>query len=258
MKLGISFLNSRLARRFILLFLLCAFLPTTLLVGFAYQQVKEQLFDHSWLRMEKESKSYAMGLMDRFTHMDSLLRLYAPFLVDDQATAPFPHDLREQMTTMFSGLALYRPESGLKVLHGHLDPAIGSTESFDQILKQSNKTTIYTGESEILPKPVYLLVPFRMGEQRGLLVARPEGSWFWGVGVHNILPAMTEMAVYNERGTLISATLTSPGTELPAFTNSSRTGNYLQFEYRQDDETYRPDLDHHPQRLHHRRIRGHA
>lgn len=239
MKLKISVLNSRLARRFFLLFLLCAFLPTILLIGYSYQRVKEQLFDHSWLRMEKECKSYAIGLMDRFSHMDNLLRLYAPFLAGGQPTAQLPDVLREQMAAMFSGLALYRPESGMEVLQGHLDPAGGSTESFDQILKQSDKTTIYTGESEILPKPVYLLVPFRKGEQRGLLVARPEESWFWGTGVHNILPAMTEMAVYNERGTLISATLTSPGPDLPATASRSpRTGNYLQFEYRQDNETY--------------------
>lgn len=238
MKLRISVLNSRFGRRIFLLFLLCAFLPTTLLIGYSYQRVKEQLYDHSWLRMEKECKGYAMGLMDRFHHMDNLLRLYAPSLTDAQTTTQLPDAPREQIAAMFSGLGVYRPESGMQVLHGHLDQAVGNADAFKQILQQSDKTTIYSGESEILPKPVYLLVPFRNGEQRGLLVARPEESWFWGIGKYNILPAMTEMAVYNERGTLISATLTSPGPDLPANANRSHTGNYLQFEYRQDDETY--------------------
>lgn len=238
MKFEISFLNSRLARRFFILFLLCAFLPTILLVGFAYQRVRGQLYDHSWLRMEKECKSYAMSLMDRFTYMDNFLRLYTPLLTSGQPTAQLPDVLRTQMASMFSGLALYRPDSGLETLHGRLDPAVGSAGAFEKILQQSDKTTIYPGESEILPKPVYLLVPFGAGEKRGLLVGRPEESWFWGIGVYNILPAMTEMAVYNDRGTLVSATLTSPGAELPAIANRSRTGNYLQFEYKQDNETY--------------------
>jgi len=236
MNLGISFLNSSLARRFFLLFLLCAFLPTILLVGFAYKQVEQQLYGQSWSRMEKECKSYAMGLMDRFTSMDNLLRLYTPLLVSGQPVAQFPNVLRTQMGTMFSGIGLYRPGSNLETLHGHLDPVLGG--AFEQILQQSKTTIICQGESEILPKPVYLLVPFGTGKERGLLVARPEESWFWGIGVYNILPAMTEMAVYNEGGTLISATLTSPGSDLPAVAHRSRTGNYLQFEYTQDNATY--------------------
>lgn len=238
MKLGISFLNSKLARRFFLLFLLCAFLPTILLVGFAYKKVAQQLYDQSWSRMEKECKSYAMSLMDRFTSMDTLLRIYTPLLVSGQPTTQFPSVLRAQMATMFSGIALYRPGSDMEILHGHLDLTLGSAGAFDQFLQQSEKTAIYLGESEILPKPVYLLVPFGTGKERGLLVARPEESWFWGIGVYNILPSMTEMAVYNERGKLISATLTSPGSDLPAIAHRSHSGNYLQFEYMQDNQTY--------------------
>jgi HAMP domain-containing protein len=48
---------------------------------------------------------------------------------------------------------------------------------------------------------------------------------------------MTEMAVYNENGKLIAATMTSPGTDLPAHVNRSQS-SYLQFEYIQDNETY--------------------
>ncbi|MDX9840577.1 MAG: hypothetical protein RBS95_03925, partial [Desulfobulbus sp.] len=238
MQLGFSFLTSKLARRFLLLFLLCAFLPTTVLVGYAYLQVKEQLFEQSWLRMDKESKTYAMGILDRLSHMDSLVRLYATFLDDSQPAAETPEYLRAQMTTMFAGLGICRPGEGIAILSGQLDEAATLADDCERFLGQSGKTTLLTGGSDLLPKPVYLLVPLNGASQKGLLVARPEESQLWGIGAYSVLPPMTDMAVYNEQGKLIAATLTSPGSEMPTHTNRSPGSNFLQFEYTQDSQTY--------------------
>lgn len=238
MHLGISFLASRLARRFLLLFLLCAFLPTTVLVGFAYLRVKEQLVEQSWLRMDRESKNYALGILDRLSHMDSLVRLYSASLTDSQPAFKPPEHLRNQITTMFSGLGIFRPGAGIDVLAGRLDEAAALADDCQRLLGQSDKTTLLTGHLGLLPKPVYLLVPVNNSSLGGFLVARPEESLLWGIGAFSALPPMTDMAVYNEQGKLIAATLTSPGSEMPAHTNRSPAGNFLQFEYTQDNRTY--------------------
>ena len=238
MQTGFSLLSSKIARRFLLLFLLCAFLPTTVLVGFSYLRVKAQLVEQSWLRMDKESKNYAMGILDRLTHMDTLVRLCAAFLADrQQATAPPEHLLR-QISTNFSGLGLYRPGAGIAVLSGHLDEAATLADECERVRSQSGKTTLLLGRSEMLPKPVYLLVPFGDTPGTGILVARPEESLLWGIGVHSVLPSMTDMAIYDEQGKLIAATLSSPGTEMPSHTSRSSGGNFLQFEYTLDNQTY--------------------
>lgn len=238
MQLGFSFLTSKLARRFLLLFLLCAFLPTTALVGFSYLQVKEQLFDQSWLRMDKESKTYAMGIFERLSHLDSLVRLYATFLADSQPAAEPPEYLHDQIISSFSGLGIYRPGDGITILSGRLDEAATLADDCERALNQSGKSTLLTGSSDQHLKPVYVLVPLNGTSQKGFLVARPEESQLWGIGTHSILPPMTDMAVYNEQGKLIAATLTSPGYEMPAHTNRSPGSNFLQFEYTQDNQTY--------------------
>jgi putative nucleotidyltransferase with HDIG domain len=237
MQIPFSLRRSRFARRILLLFLLCAFLPTLLLVGFAYQRVKSQLHEQSWVRMEKECKTYALGVLDRLVHMDNLVRLSAPALVQGQPVAHLPAFQHKQITEKFFGLGFYHPDSGLQVLHGHLDQALQISASFDQYLQATDKTTLFIGPSDILPKPLYLLIPVDEGPRRGLLVARPEESLLWGTGMHSLLPAMTEMAVYDEHGRLIAATLTSPGEQLPAHANRSQQ-HYLQFQYTQDQETY--------------------
>ncbi len=237
MQIPFSLRSSRFARRILLLFLLCAFLPTLLLVGFAYQRVKKQLYEQSWVRMEKECKTYALGIFDRLAHMDNLARLAAPSLSTGLPVAQLPAFQQRQIAEKFSGLGLYRPGSGLEVLHGHLDQALQLSASFDSYLQVADKTTLFIGPSDILPKPIYLLVPVEEGSRRGLLVARPEESLLWGTGMHSLLPAMTEMAVYDHTGSLIAATLTSPGEQLPSHANRSQS-RYLQFEYSQDHTSY--------------------
>jgi putative nucleotidyltransferase with HDIG domain len=237
MRIGISFLQSRIARRFFLLFLCCAFLPTTLLVGLSYQRVKNQLIEQSWLRMEKDSKSYGMALMDRLLHADNLIQLYASYQANGSSSVPPPKSLRDQIATIFDGLALFRGEDRLETVSGQMDLE-PDTDLFNRLMQEQGETTVYTRPNGSSGKVVYLLVPFTTGGTRGLFVAKPANYVIWGLGVNSMLPAMTELAVYDAQGQLITATFISPGPTLPATAHSAPAGNYLQFEYTSDDMQY--------------------
>ncbi len=237
MQIGISFFKSRIARRFFVLFLGCAFLPLAILVGYSYHRVENQLYEQSTLRMEKDCTVYGMALMDRLVHMDNLIQIYASYLTRGESTIDTPNALRDQVTTMFVGLGLYKTGSGLRILSGHIDLE-PDFDLFDNLLHQQGKPTVYTRKTDTLSKTVYLLVPFTAAGTQGLLIAQPVSSDFWGVGTNDMLPSMTELAVYDEKGQLITATQNSPGTALPAMANRSDSSNYLRFEYKVDGETY--------------------
>lgn len=236
MQIGISFFKSKIARRFFILFLGCAFLPIAILIGYSYQRVENQLYDQSMLRMEKNCQVYGMALMDRLVNMNNLVRIYVSYLASGQSTAKASSALGDQ-AAIFVGLGLYQAGSGLSTLSGHIDLE-PDVDLFDHLLQQQGKATIYTKESDTLNRAVYLLVPFIVAGSQSLLVAQPESSNFWGVGVNSMLPTMTELAVYDEKNQLITATQISPGAALPAMTNRSDASNYLRFEYKIDGETY--------------------
>jgi HAMP domain-containing protein len=237
MQIGISFFKSRIARRFLLLFLGCVFLPLTILVGYSYRRVENQLYEQSMLRMEKDCKIYSMGLLDRLISMNNLIRIYA----SSQAGGEIPMDastaLGDQVSALFVGLGSYKTESGLKTLVGHLDikPDSGL---FEPLLNRQGKSTIHTEKTDALNRTVYLLVPFMDAGTPGLLIAQPHPSIFWGVGVNSMLPSMTELAVYDEKGHLVTSTQISPHTALPAMASRSEASNYLRFEYTIDGVTY--------------------
>lgn len=237
MQIGISFFKSKISRRFFVLFLGCVFLPLIILVGYSYQRVEDQLYEQSTLRMDRDCKVYGMALMDRLVHMSNLVQINAPHLASDQSTLDTSSALRDQLKPMFVGLGLYQVGSGLKTLSGHLD-LDPDTDFFNNLLHQQGKSTIYTKKTNVSNGAVYLLVPFTAAGIQSLLVAQPESSILWGVGVNTMLPSMTELAIYDEKGQLITATQVSPGTALPTMANQSTTRNYLRFEYKVDGETY--------------------
>ncbi len=237
MQIGISFFKSRIARRFFLLFLGCTFLPLATLLGYSYLRVENQLYEQSMLRMEKDCNVYGMALMDRLVHIKNLIQIYASYLASGQSTIDTNNTLYDQMTPIFVGLGLYNTGSKLRTLSGHIDLE-PDVDFFDHLLRQQEQPTIYISETDTLDRAVYLLVPFTAAGTPGLLVAQPEASILWGVGVNSMLPSMTELAVYDEKGQLITATQISPGTSLPAMAHRSSTSNYLRFEYNFDGETY--------------------
>ena len=237
MQIGISFFKSRIARRIFILFIGCAFLPLAILIGYSYQRVENQLYQESMLRMDKDCKVYGMALIDRLVNMNNLIHMYVSHLVNGQSPLVTYNILRDQIVPTFVGLGLYKTGSGLETLYGDIN-LYPDVVLFDHLLLQQGKSTIYTRGTDSPNRTVYVLVPFTAAGTHCLLVAQPETTVLWGIGVNSVLPSMTELAVYNEKSQLIAATQTFPGTALPATTNQSGNRNYLRFEYKIDGETY--------------------
>ncbi len=237
MQIGISLLKSKIGRRFFILFFGCVFLPIIILLGYSYQRVADQLKEQSLLRIEKNCKIYSLGLYDRLVKMNNLILVYASYLDIGQRSVNISQTLLDQITTNFSGLGLYKAGAGLRTLTGHLhlkpDAAL-----FDHLLYQGGKTTIYLKKTDSQDSVIYLIIPTKIAGTPCLLIAKPVFSVLWGVGVNNLLPAMTELAVYDGHGQLIAATKDSPGPVLPAMSKRSSTSNYLQFNYTRGGKTY--------------------
>ena len=113
MQIGISFLTSKIARRFFFLFLSCALLPMIIFVWISYQRVSDQLFEQSSRRLKNDTKIYGMALMDRLMHMKNLLHLYSTHIDEGSNLIELPKDLENQLISQFDGVSLYQNNSRL-------------------------------------------------------------------------------------------------------------------------------------------------
>ena len=77
MKIDSSFLRSKVARRIFALFVLSALLPIGLLALLSFSQVTNQLVEHGYEQLHRDSKAVAMTLFERLSMTGSELDLFA-------------------------------------------------------------------------------------------------------------------------------------------------------------------------------------
>lgn len=102
-----TFLRTRVARRVLWLFVVCALLPLGALAFVAYRQVSGQLTDQSRARLRQSSKLVGMGLLERLQFLENELRA-AP-------DAP-------ELAAHFSSLILARNGAVVPLRGGRLEP----------------------------------------------------------------------------------------------------------------------------------------
>jgi putative nucleotidyltransferase with HDIG domain len=240
MRTGFSFLQSKLGRRFLLLFILCAFVPTIVLIIISYSQVVSQLEEQSYLRLRREVSGYSMSLYDRLIRMENDLESIGRFIA---MADPDPTVLHRQygdvFEELFNGLVLYRPEGGFQPLNGAVDT---------DILKEH-----LTKERVSKKKPFLLNLLGRDGETVffiGLniltdqtrpfsVIAEIKSGYLWGFGPSPLLPPMTELSVYDRDGNSIIASMNGPA------------GNYNELDKKQVSEDLRVFRFKHNGRIYH-------
>ena len=77
MKIEPRFLRSKVGRRIVLLFVLCALLPIGGLAIISFTQVTNQLNEQSRQRLREASKSKGMDILERLTLLELALRMMA-------------------------------------------------------------------------------------------------------------------------------------------------------------------------------------
>jgi nitrogen fixation/metabolism regulation signal transduction histidine kinase len=69
MKIELTFLKSRVARRIFALFIFCALVPILALAIISFIQVREQLHSQSQRRLSRSSKALGMSIIERLSYL---------------------------------------------------------------------------------------------------------------------------------------------------------------------------------------------
>lgn len=141
-------LETRVARRVFLLFLLCAALPVVTFAGIGYVQVRGQLTDQTWERLASASESTATSLMERLLLLEADLahpateRRGSPLTADEgglwvergqfplpasESSPPLSGLDTRQLVAIRNGRAIVRPgagSGGVRVFSGRPEAAI--------------------------------------------------------------------------------------------------------------------------------------
>jgi signal transduction histidine kinase/DNA-binding response OmpR family regulator/HAMP domain-containing protein len=193
-----ALLHSRIARRILGLFVLCAVVPTSILGWVSYRQVTEQLIVQSSTRLKQESKSQGMVL---YSH---LLTLTADL---DRIAAELPQHgiLSEDVTITDSVKELGRRFREIRVLADPRKDRRGLTQAQVAHLQEGKSLLVITSSPNQLPQLTLtrLLDPKRW--EAGLLSADIDEVAMWSTQMKDTLPGNTDLVIEDgERQVLYS------------------------------------------------------
>ena len=185
---SISLFQSRIARRMLGLFVLCALVPTSILGWVSYHQVTEQLIHQSSARLRQESKSQGMLLYNHLLTLKTDL---------DRIATELPSDgtVTEDMTITASVKEAGRRFHELRLLmYGSQD-----RHQLDDVqLKhlQAGKTLLRIQSTPNHPSQIVLTRAVNQDRwEAGLLSAQVDETQLWSSQVKEVLPADTDLIV---------------------------------------------------------------
>ena len=106
MKFDTRLFRSILARRFFVLFVLSAMVPTTILAVVAYPYVSDQLFAQSSERLWRTAKSESLSVHERLLFLESQLASASSMLGVDDRRRWIEESVSIRLNTMFRGVAV--------------------------------------------------------------------------------------------------------------------------------------------------------
>jgi putative nucleotidyltransferase with HDIG domain len=239
-KIDTRLFRSILARRFFVLFVLSAVVPTTILAVVAYPYVSDQLFAQSSERLWRTAKSESLSVHERLLFLESQLGSVASVLADAERERWIEGSASARMNTMFEGMAVATADGSLDVIYG--DPPPRPKPNADQLQHlEQGKTVLVTRGGD--GSHVGGLRMWRMLEPEnssaGIVVGTISEGYIWGLESGNLIPADTEICVYDDARRLLYGTFAGCAglqSEVRSFASSGVRG---EFRFVSDGEDYR-------------------
>ncbi|MEE8558442.1 MAG: EAL domain-containing protein [Myxococcota bacterium] len=231
---GLRFFQSRVARRFLLVFIACALLPTAGIAVLSFRQVTTELGNQSRTRLRQTAKSVSMSIIERLVLLGAELETVAEAIPGFADEPPVLNERTlQRLRRGFEDLGLARGAAPPV-------PLLGSPEKLP-ILSPDQVDHLRSGGTVIATEPVPgALTRVHLLRKAGedLLTARIRLSYLWGIPDGNNLPSTTEFCVLDAERLPLACSLPGEVTLPPDLVAEAGESSSGFFDWRIEDEDY--------------------
>ena len=209
MKIKLTFLRSKVARRIFTLFIFCALVPILALAIISFIQVTEQLYDQGQRQLHQSSKALGMSIIERLSFLENELKFFSlRFNANPGASTPGPAgEYSEGLKERFRGLALITDSGECMPFFGHIGRPAELSQEEKQHLR-SGKTLVLTQFSGGKRSHLYIVRAVDPQDpKQGTLCAEINSMYLWGLSEYDTLPSMTELCVLDKSNKVIYSTI---------------------------------------------------
>lgn len=180
--------SSRLARRVFFTFIACALIPVMVMAVLSLYQVSYQLETQAFDRLRHVAKGHGLSIYEHLLFCEDELRLVG---------VRTPQDIGQQQLK-FDAIGRRYPDGRYEAIFG--DPILPFTLTDRQRkhLGQGDTVALVTGRNKV---HITLVRNAGVGKDSpALLMGTVRNGYLWGTEMGNILPPLTEFAVFSHTG----------------------------------------------------------
>ena len=201
MRFDLEHFRTKIGRKIVGLFVLCALLPTAALSFFSYRTVKSERLNQSTSMMELGATDGQMGALERLQSVESELILLAasPSVARALSAAGDGSSATESLRRL-SALTLVTPEATLSIIGDLTDTPELSPETLASLDRGESALAIVPGEGS-RPDILIARAPGEVGTDAGILWGRVVSDSLWATArVYAVGIAATEIDFQDDRG----------------------------------------------------------
>jgi diguanylate cyclase (GGDEF)-like protein len=191
MTFSLKFLQSKVARRIFLLFILCALIPILTLALVSYRLVVHQLNTQTQERLHQASKETALSIFERLLFVESQMRDVA-YKVKTEGI-PSPDEFGPTLSNYFRNMYILTGTGKTVKLFG--SPRIPPDPTSDELnhLKSGN-TLLSIQDGGPLPLPLFMRRLLDPEQQKsGVLIAELNPDFVWGMSDETVAQPAVEV-----------------------------------------------------------------
>ncbi|MBM4207918.1 MAG: diguanylate cyclase [Gammaproteobacteria bacterium] len=228
----LSFVKNKVARRILLSFLLAAILSICILGVISFQQVSDQIRSDTTESLQKNTKDYALRLLERLILTENYLKLIAPSIdVTNKNINELDNNLVQKLRDQFNDLALLSANGEMTSLMKQKNPVLDISQQ-DLNNLGSGKTAVLSIIGKNTPfNQMWIAIPLEeQHPEHGTLLGEMNPETLW----ESEFLGLDDLWVFDATGQLLF--VSNPQIQLPKdIKNQITQGVSGQFGWQADD-----------------------
>ena len=239
MKIDVTFLRSKVARRIFGLFVLCALLPIGALAILSFRQVTNQLMVESQSRLRQATKAMGTAIFERLLLIESQMKLMAPVVKDRGPAGQFRvAGIGEDLAERFAGMALITGAGRAVPVFGGIQEPPALTEA-DRTYLASDRSLLTSRSGPDGRARIFLSRALDPEDpRRGILTAEINTTYLWDIGEESGSARITRFCVLDDSSKPLFCTINFPAAHLEQVARRITGSAVGQLEWSDGDTEY--------------------
>ncbi|MBN1832474.1 MAG: HD domain-containing protein [Deltaproteobacteria bacterium] len=240
MKMDLSFIRRKVARRIFVQFVFCALVPIIALAIVSFFQVRAELEKQGQTRLHEATRSLGTSVYERLLNLENDLKILSIQIHTGPGdpTRIIEQRYVEHMQRPLEALALATNTGETVSLFGKTPPSPKRTAKQEKHFLSGKPLLFISLDSDDGSHICMMTLVDPQNPEKGILIGKLNSMYLWGLDENNALPAMTELTVLDSMDNVLYSTISVPSEfgHRPEF-GSGRSG-ISHFEWKHRGEPY--------------------